>query len=87
MRFFKTITFSAGGDGLTQQYTVPKGARAINLQADGNVYEHDSNGKDAHYWPVGTESQIASDVALQTLYFTGDEGAKLHIRVITGLGG
>ena len=88
-RNFKILTFEDAGDGLTQTYKVPLNTRSVNLQADGNVYEHPSTGKGDDYWPLGAgqkEAILATDEAGSTLYFTGDEGAKLYIRTITGLG-
>jgi len=90
MRVFTILTFEDAGDGLTQSYKIPAGNRAITIQAEGNVYAHGSDGKnDDDYWPIGNgqkESVIARGNEGEVLYFTGDEGAKLYIMVITGLG-
>lgn len=88
-RAFKILTFTALGDGLTQSFTIPLGTRAVAFKADGNVWQHPEAGKGANFWPVsqgGGESVIARGDEKEVLYFTGDEGAILYIKTLTGLG-
>jgi len=89
-RAFKILTFSATGDGLSQEYTIPDNTRAVALQADGSVYEHGEEGMVGYdYWPIGSgqkESVLGRDQMNEKLYFTGTEGAKLYIIMITGIG-
>ena len=89
-RGFKILFFLAADNGLEQTFTIPNGNRAIAIKADGNVYQATSALKGAdNYWPVSQgcgESVIARGDDTEILYFTGDEGAILYIKHISGIG-
>lgn len=89
-RAFTILTFAAGGAGLTQSFTIPDQTRSIAFKAVGNVDQHaQATSLPADFWPMsqgGGESVIARGDDTEVLYFTGAEGAKLYIKIITGLG-
>lgn len=83
----KKLTFTVAGE---QNYTVPENARSIGMQVSGGQVDMRlTTGTDDDQWPItdGTKEEIRGrDLNGLTLYFTGQTGAVLYLRVLTEMG-
>lgn len=83
---FEKLTFTTGN--LEQNYTVPGGTRSIAFQAvGGKIDMRLKTGTGTNEWPLNSgdkETISGVDHAGDTFYFTGVDGAVLHIRPLVG---
>jgi len=74
---------------LEQTYKIPARASSVAFHAlTGDIAVRTVTGTDADHWTIlegGKESINDPNLVGSTLYFTGDDGDALEIRVITGL--
>lgn len=82
---YKNFTFTAAGDGLEQEWPIPHGTMSISIRvAGGDVAMRKATGTAGDHWTVKSgekESLVVGSMAGESIFFTGDEGATMEIRM------
>jgi len=83
----KKLTFTVAGE---KSYTVPENARSVGMQVSGGQVDMRlTTGTDDDEWPMadGSKEELRGrDLNSEKLYFTGQTGAILYLRILTGSG-